>query len=109
MTAQEALNVTNSNPYKNDAVAYGIKSIECRIKKYAEKGERSCLIDFCNHPGGYKDFESKYGTGKIDFYRQYNVEKELRDYFEGNGFRFKLVTDDICGGVRQDPYWIICW
>ena len=39
------------------------------------------------------------------------IEKleELREYFTKNGFTFKIVTDDICGGVRQDPYWIICW
>ena len=37
------------------------------------------------------------------------VEKELREYFTGNGFSFRYVTDDICGGVRQDPYWVICW
>nr|DAW98060.1 MAG TPA: hypothetical protein [Bacteriophage sp.] len=39
----------------------------------------------------------------------YNIETELREYFTKNGFIFKRVTDDVCGGVRQDPYWIICW
>ena len=60
-----------------------------------------------HHPGPFKEFQKKYGDSEK--YCEFNVEKELREYFTGNGFSFRYVTDDICGGVRQDPYWVICW
>lgn len=109
MTAQEALALTNTNSYRNDALAYGIADIESRIKRNAEAGKRSCLVGFRYHPGEYKKFEAKYGVDKRDDYCQYNVEREITEYFVKNGFSFKLITNDICGGVRQDPYWTICW
>ena len=58
-------------------------------------------------PALLKNFRKKYGDSEK--YCEFNVEKELREYFTGNGFSFRYVTDDICGGVRQDPYWVICW
>lgn len=109
MTAQDALAITNTNSYRNDALAYGIADIESRIKRNAEVGKRSCLVNFWYHPRGYKEFEAKYGVDKTDDYHQYNIEEALREHFVKNGFKFKLIRDDICGGVRQDPYWIICW
>lgn len=109
MTAKDAAEIAMSNYYRKDAAEYAICTIEKRIRSYAEKGERECLIDFWNHPFGYLDFEKKYGKDKRDFYKQYNVEKEVREYYESKGFIFKLVTDFICGGVRQDPFWVIRW
>lgn len=110
MTAIEALELTNNNHYKKDAIEYGIKTIESEIKEYATKGERSCIIRFLHHPGAYRrDFVPKYGEENKEHHKLYNVERELREYFTSQGFTFRLVTNDICGGVRQDPYWTICW
>ena len=109
MTAKDAAEIAMSNDYRKDAAECAICTIEKRIKSHAENGERSCLIDFWAHPFGYLEFEKKYGSDKRDFYKQYDVEKEIRKYFESKGFVFKLVTDFICGGVRQAPFWTICW
>ncbi len=110
MTAQEALNITKSNPYKEDAVLYAIKNIEESIRKSAENGNRSCMVDFRAYPGRCQDFCSRYGEDKrADFYRAYDVETEVREYFTKNGFSFRLVTDLVLGGVRQSPFWEICW
>lgn len=109
MLASEALAITNVNNYKNDAVQYGIKELEEKIKEHAEKGYRNCIVSFYSHPYGYRDFIEKYGEENKEHYKLYNIETELREYFTKNGFTFKRVINDICGGVRQDPYWIICW
>lgn len=109
MLASEALEITNANNYKNDAIQYGIKEIEDKIKEYAKRGYRSCTISFYSHPYGYMNFVEKYGEENKEHYKLYNIETELREYFTKNGFAFKRVIDDICGGVRQDPYWTICW
>ena len=109
MLASEALAITNVNNYKNDAVKYGIKELEEKIIEYAENGYRNCIVSFYSHPYGYKDFVEKYGEKYKEHYKLYNIETELREYFTKNGFTFKRVTDDICGGVRQDPYWVIYW
>lgn len=109
MTAQDALAITNNNSYRKDALTYAISNLEERIKKYAASGKRTCLVDFHSHPGPYLEFEAKYGADKSDDYHMYDIEEELREHFVKNGFSFKLIRDDICGGVRQDPYWTICW
>ena len=109
MLASEALAITNNNNFKADAVQYGIKSIEDKIRENATRGNRNCIIRFLHHPCVYRDFVSKYGEDHKDDYKLYDVEQEIREYFTNNGFKFRLITDDICGGVRQDPYWTICW
>ena len=108
MNANEARELMGKS-FRADAVQYAIKTTEDKIRDYATRGNRSCYISFYSHPGGYKNFIQKYGEEHHDDYKQYNVEKEIKEYFTKNGFAFKLVTDDICGGVRQDPYWTICW
>lgn len=56
MLASEALSITNRNMYKTDAIEYGIKNLEEKIKRSAEKGYRKCIVDFCSFPYGYNDF-----------------------------------------------------
>ncbi|MCB6806769.1 hypothetical protein PMN51_17740 [Blautia wexlerae] len=109
MLASEALSITNRNMYKTDAIEYGIKNLEEKIKRSAEKGYRKCIVDFCSFPYGYNDFVKKYGEENKEHHKLYEIEAELKEYFIKNGFTFKRVTDDICGGVLQAPYWIICW
>lgn len=109
MLASEALSITNANNYKNAAVQYGISNLEQKIRDCAEKGCRSCIVDFSTYPCGYNKFVEKYGEENSKWYKLYDIETELREYFTKNGFTFKKVVDDICGGVRQDPYWTICW
>ena len=108
MTANEAREMMNLS-FRADAVQYAIATVEKKIKDYATRGNRNCYVSFYSHPGKYKDFTQKYGKEHHDYYKQYDVEPEIREHFTKNGFTFKLVTDDICGGVRQDPYWTICW
>ena len=109
MTANEARELMQ-NSYRTDAVQYAIASIEKKIRDYATRGNRSCIVSFYSHPGMYTDFVMKYGKERDENnYKQYDVESEIREHFTKNGFTFKLVTDDVCGGVRQDPYWTICW
>lgn len=93
LLASEALKMTNESP-RTEAVKKQIKSMENKIKDFAERGHRSCIADFYYYN---KDFSG------------YNLEKEIKEYFTKNGFTFKYVTDDVCGGVLQSPYWIICW
>lgn len=110
MLASEALAISNTNVYKKAAVEYGIAELEKKIRRLAKKdGRRSCIVSFSSFPCGYTEFIEKYGEENKSHHKLYNIEKELREYFTKNEFTFKLVTDDICGGVRQDPYWIICW
>ena len=97
------------NSYRADAVQDAIATIEKKIKDYATRGNRNCYVSFYSHPGGHKDFIQKYGEEHHDDYKLYDVEQEIREYFTKNGFTFKLVTNDVCGGVRQDMYWTICW
>ena len=97
------------NSFREDAVKDAIKYIENKIREYATKGNRNCIVSFYSHPGGFNDFIEKYGKEHQKDYKQFNVECEIKEYFTKNGFTFKLVTDDVCGGVRQDPYWTICW
>ena len=52
MLASEALSITNRNMYKTDAIEYGIKNLEEKIKRSAEKGYRKCIVDFCSFPYG---------------------------------------------------------
>lgn len=107
--ASEMLQLTNSNSYKQDAVNEAIKRTKDKIKNCAQRGERSCYIDFGCMPGGYQDFIDKYGKEAHDQYRRYDVETELRNYFSNEGFSFRRVSDLVLGGVRQDPFWKICW
>ena len=88
MTANEARELTNTSN-RNYLVEKRINSIEERIRRSATEGYRKCVADFCS-------------CG-------YNLEKEIKEHFNKNGFTFKLITDDVCGGVLQDPYWVICW
>ena len=92
-----------------EVMGVNINELKEKIKEHAEKGYRNCIVSFYSHPYGYRDFIEKYGEENKEHYKLYNIETELREYFTKNGFTFKIVTDDICGGVRQDPYWIICW
>ena len=109
MLASEALNMTNSNSYRADAIQHGIENLESEIKQAALKGHRECIVSFYSFPYGYRKFVEKYGEENEEKYREYNIEVELRKYFEENGFIFKRITGDICGGVRQAPYWVIQW
>ena len=47
MLASEALSITNRNMYKTDAIEYGIKNLEEKIKRSAEKGYRKCRGKNC--------------------------------------------------------------
>lgn len=107
MTAADMRKISESCSLRKDAIDYGIKTIEEKMTEYAKRELRECYVSFHYHPGPFKEFKEKYGDNEE--YREFNVEKELREYFTGNGFTFRYVTDDICGGVRQDPYWVICW
>lgn len=98
-----------SKSFRTDAVQYAIASIERKIKDYASKGQRSCYVSFYSYPDGYNNFIQKYGSEHHNDYKEFDVEQEIKEYFSKNGFSFKLVTDDICGGVLQSPYWVICW
>lgn len=93
MKAHEALTIVQKNNERERALAKRIDHLENRIKAHAERGHRSCIADFYYYTlnGGY------------------NFEIEIKEYFIKNGFTFKRITDDVCGGVRQAPYWIICW
>lgn len=92
MLASDVLKITNESP-RMEAIKKQIEHMEEKIKKWATKGYRNCIADFYyyNKDGGY------------------NLETEIKEHFTNNGFTFKLITDDVCGGVRQSPYWIICW
>ena len=46
MLASEALSITNRNMYKTDAIEYGIKNLEEKIKRSAEKGYENVLLTF---------------------------------------------------------------
>ena len=109
MTANDALKIVNENVYRDKAIRYRICTIEDEITAKAHEGKRSCIIDFESCPGLRRDFIKIFGEEAMDKYLYYDVEREIRDYFEPRGFKFKLVTDAINGGVRQDPYWTICW
>ena len=109
MTASEALNITNGNNYRAEAIQYGIEELEEKIKRTASKGYRQCIVSFYSFPYGFTEFLKKHGEERKKEFKEYNIETELREYFTRNGFKFKRITDDICGGVRQDPYWVICW
>lgn len=93
MLASEALKLVNDSP-RMEAVKKQIERMENKIKDYATSGQRSCFAEFY------------YYTPNSSVY---NLEKEIKEHFTKNGFTFKLVTDDVCGGVLQSPYWIICW
>lgn len=93
MLASEVLKMVNKSP-RMEAIEKQIKRMEEKIKKNAMIGRRDCIADFYYYN---KDFSG------------YNLEKEIKEHFTKNGFTFKLVTDDVCGGVLQSPYWIICW
>lgn len=93
MLASDVLKITNESP-RMEAIKKQIEHMEEKIKKWATKGHRYCIADFYYYN---KDFSG------------YNLEKEIKEYFKNNGFTFKLITDDVCCGVRQSPYWIICW
>ena len=108
ITANEARELMKKS-FREDAINYGIQSIEKYIREYATQGKRNCIVSFYKYPYGYNDFIKKYGKEHHEDYRQYDVEIEIKEYFTKNGFCFKLIKDDICGGVRQDPYWVICW
>lgn len=88
MFASEALELTNKSN-RIEAIKKRIFYMEEKIKKNAKEGYRYCIADF------------KWGG--------YDLEKEIKEYFTKNGFTFKLITNDICGGVLQSPYWIVCW
>lgn len=107
--AEQMKILSKENRYKKDAFESAKEYMEREIKFYARKGKRSRLIDFEWLPGRRDDFLKKYGEEQKDEYRHYNIEEELREYFGKEGFTFKHVTDAVSGGVRQDPYWIICW
>lgn len=92
MKAEEILNMVNESP-RTKAIEEQIERIENKIKKQASKGHRNCIAEFY--------YYSKEHS--------YNLEKEIKEHFIKNGFTFELVTDDVCGGVLQSPYWIICW
>lgn len=93
LLASEALKMTN-NDNRMKALEEHILRMEEKIKTWATKGRRNCIVDFYYYN---KDFSG------------YNFENEVKEYFTKNGFTFKLITDDVCGGVLQSPYWIICW
>ena len=109
MLASEALAITNNNIYKMEAVQCGIENLEKRIKRAALNGLRNCIVDFDSYPCNIADFLAKHGEENREAFKHYNIECELREHFTKNGFKFKYVTDAVSGGVRQDPYWIICW
>lgn len=109
MLASEALAITNKNTYRTDAVNYGIKKLENNIKYYAELGRRECTCSFYAFPDTYSNFVEKYGKENRKHYSEYDIEVELKSYFEKNGFRFKRIVGENCDGVIQDPYWKICW
>lgn len=93
MTAKDALNITTNNLDRERALNRHIENLEAKITRFAELGRRDCIVEFYSYrPGG-----------------GYNFEVEIKEYFTNNGFTFKRITDDVCGGVRQAPYWIICW
>lgn len=106
MTAKEALKITmDSNHYK-EAVEYGIKLLEEKIRDAALSGERECTIaNFYAPPGPSKEFFKKHGEEAK--YKFYDVEKDMKKYFTKNGFRFEYITNTVCGGAYQDPYWVV--
>lgn len=109
ITAEEMRSISNQNSFRVDAIESAISRLEDRIRTIAKTGERSCFADFYSYPGAYAEFAKKYGPDSISDYKQYNVEEEVKAHFEKAGFTFKLIKDDICGGVRQDPYWVVYW
>lgn len=107
MTANDARNLVSKCTQYGDALNHAINVLEEKITANSSMGRRECIVSFHWYPDPYKNFVDKYG--KDAQYRTYNVEQGIREYFSNNGFVFKYVTDDICGGVRQDPYWTINW
>lgn len=93
MTAKEALFLTNENIERNKCLEKHICYLNNKIKKMATRGNRHCIVNFYYYTvdGGY------------------NFKNETFEHFENNGFSFELIRDDVCGGVKQDPYWIIKW
>lgn len=109
ITAEEMRNLSQSN-YRKDAIKTAIEHIENNMKRAAKNQRRETFVSFYEFPGNCDDFCNKYGeAARKEYYRTYNVEQEVKEAFKRQGFSFKLITDDICGGVRQDPYWVICW
>lgn len=87
MLASEALAITNKNTYRTDAINYGIKKLENDIKYYAELGRRECTCSFYAFPDTYGNFVEKYGKENRKHYSEYNIEADLKSYFE------KMVSD----------------
>ena len=107
--ADQMRTLSEENLYKKDAFEYAKQETKRLIELYAKKGERSCPINFAYVPGNKGVFLEKYGEQNEREWRSYDVEQEMREYFENEGFTFKYITNEINGGVRQDPYWRICW
>ena len=109
ITAEEIRNLSLSS-YRKDAIKTAIEHIENDIKRAAKNQRRETYVNFYAFPGDCDDFCNKYGEdARKEYYRLYNVEQEVKEAFRKQKFSFKLITDDICGGVRQDPYWVIRW
>ena len=87
MLASEALAITNKNTYRTDAVKYGIKKLETNIKYYAELGRRECACSFCTFPDTYSNFVEKYGKENRKHYSEYDIQVELKSYFEKKWFQ----------------------
>ena len=97
--------ISESYSLRKDAVDYGIKTIEEKMTEYAKRGLRECYVSFHYHPGPFKEFKEKYGDSEE--YREFDVEKEIREYFTGNGFiqcifDCKLQTADHGNPLRLD-------
>lgn len=96
--------------YKASAIQYGIEEVKKRIRRAELEGCSNCVVWFYSFPcDTYREFIEKYGEENKKEFREYNIETELREYFTRCGFTFERVTDDVWCGVKQAPYWIICW
>ncbi len=109
MNATEALSITKQNPYRQDAVKYDIETIERHVREQAGGGFRKCTVRMYAFPGGFLDFEAKYGELHRSEYKQYSIEDEIREYARQNGYVLRFVEDCVLGGVPQDPFWEISW
>lgn len=107
--ADQMRTLSKENPYKKEAFECAKQYTKRLIESYAKNGKRSCPITFECVPGNKGIFLEKYGEQNEREWRRYDIEQEMREYFENEGFTFKYITNAINGGVRQDPYWTICW
>ena len=114
ITAYEAANIADKCPLKNAAIAYVIALTEKKIRQAAEKGYHSCSVDFTVYPDEPSAFDIKFDSfahandgldiSETDISQEFNVEKEVKEYFSKYGFTFMLVQES-----ALSSHWEICW